>query len=415
MASHQWGSADLLDDPSNQTDVGVYGGDVGVFAGGYDDPVDQEPPDMAGYFNAFWAYTPAAGEHLHFTSSNTGFGPTLAGIWLQTGMTLTTLVAPTAADFDVDLAAASNYIIMAAFVDADADTQYGGFLRWEATLTTSVTPDVLDVPPVTMDVLVGARIPGEADELAVPPISLAASIGTPTQIEALSVPPVGLGLSVAASVSAWSGTVTLSAPTDGETVAVDQPNLTVAVDTDDPSQTYTVEIQYASDAVFTSPVSILADFQGADGGVIVTPASPLTASPTFWRARLIKAATPVTNWTATQSFLMDLITALRYLQVYWTVTPSAARPIHLWHVDPPGPEVGDTVTVYGQGFPASGTLTLGDTVLPTTSWARVPASTDNASDLTRVIDGDTVTPEHYEVTFVAPATDSPGDPLTLES
>jgi hypothetical protein len=102
------------------------------------------------------------------------------------------------------------------------------------------------------------------------------------------------------------------------------------------------------------------------------------------------------------------------LPVTWTVDNAASRPIHLWHLDPAGPLDGDTVTIYGQGFPATGTVTYGEIVLPTTSWQLVPESATNADDNTRLISGGTVTPEHYEVQFVAPVDDGPGDVLTVE-
>lgn len=214
----------------------------------------------------------------------------------------------------------------------------------------------------------------------------------------------------------WEGTFQLTSPADESTVATAEPTFVVGVVADgDPATTYTLQIQYAADAAFTTPTSILADFELAAGGAVVTPDDPITVSPVYWRARLLLAGEPIGGWSGTSKFYLDLDAGHTDLPVTWTVSVSASRPIHLWHYDPPGPLVGDLVTVYGQGFPTSGHLKFGGVSLTVESWQRIPEDLGNTVNGNPVIDGTVITCEHYEVVFAAPFADGDGALLTVEA
>jgi len=182
---------------------------------------------------------------------------------------------------------------------------------------------------------------------------------------------------------------------------------------DEDTATYTVTIQYAANDLFTGATTLTGDFDATEGGVELTPASAVP-NTTYWRARLSQGNVGRSAWTEPAHFTVSTGTSATVLPLVWTVDPAAARPIHLWHVDPVGPDAGDVVTVYGQGFPASGRLTFGDGELTVTSWQRVAAS-DEITSGTAQINGDVVDPEHYEVTFTAPNYSGPGEALTVEA
>lgn len=213
----------------------------------------------------------------------------------------------------------------------------------------------------------------------------------------------------------FEGTFVLSSPEHGTQSASGTPPFVVAVVPTDvlDTSTYTVEVQYAANTAFTGASTLSAVMNAVEGGVIVHPVSPVFAT-TSWRARLLQDGVQIHDWTEAKTFTVITAITASTVPVTWTVSPAAARPIHLWHLDPPGPEAGDTVTVYGQGFPASGHLSFGGQPLSVASWQRVAALAANTTD-DRSIDGETVTCEHYEVSFVAPDYDGPGDVLTVEA
>lgn len=208
--------------------------------------------------------------------------------------------------------------------------------------------------------------------------------------------------------------VSLTDPADTQTVITYRPSFTVAVDTsdEDDDATFTMTIQYADNADFTNPQVLTGDFDTVDAGIVLTATSNI-AQTTYWRARVSQGSTLRSAWTPAARFNVNSSVVPTELSVTWNVDASTAvRPIHLWHFDPPGPDAGDVVTVYGQGFPSTGALRFGDGYLSVTSWRLIPAANLGT---TSVIDGDNVDPEHYEVTFVAPAYSGPGEALTVEA
>lgn len=205
----------------------------------------------------------------------------------------------------------------------------------------------------------------------------------------------------------------LSSPEQDEVVIIAQPQLVVGLQSTDLYADYQIEIQYADNAAFTGAVSALVDAQAIDGGITYVPPSPAFAT-TYWRARLFKDGTGVLDWTDAKRFTVDLVNSAKQIAVTWTVDSAADRPVHLWHFDPPGVEEGDEVTVYGQGFPLTpGLLSLYGQPVAVESWSLVPASGVAVTD--RVIDGDVVDAEHFEVLFIAPPVEEPGGPLTVEA
>lgn len=273
-----------------------------------------------------------------------------------------------------------------------------------ATLT---DPSVLLDPAslaVTLTVAV-TRLLGDSGIVDCPAITVAAGLSAAS---AEAVP--AIALSLGASGVAVSALLTLSSPEDGVTVGTATPSFMVVLAAHDETLTYTIEIQYDDNAGFIHPVTLVATAPAVDGGVIITPTSAVPDT-TYWRARLLLNAIEQLGWTAAHSFFVSAQIVTVTLPVTWTADPLAARPIHLWHFDPAGPNTGDLVTAFGQGFPAAGHLLLGDAPLPVVSWHLVAAS----GLIPRTIDGDVVTCEHHEVTFTAPAVNGPGDALTVEA
>lgn len=253
----------------------------------------------------------------------------------------------------------------------------------------------IDFPPISVNVAVtldgvqsgGGGTPGA---LSVPPIAVRLAMPLPTVVGG-------------SAPQAWTGTFDVVQPADNAVVATATPTFTVAI-VDDSGADFTVQIMVANNTSFTGGVTFSSTFDGDDGGTTVTPSSPLP-STTYWKARLLKGNAEVATWTTTRTLTIATAVTPYELPVTWTVSTGVPRPIHLWHFDPAGPNVNDRVTIYGQGFPANpatAQLTWGTTTLAIVRWELVDATAENAADSTRLINADDVTPEHYEVAFIAP-------------
>jgi hypothetical protein len=209
--------------------------------------------------------------------------------------------------------------------------------------------------------------------------------------------------------------VTLTSPEDQDTVAVSYPTFVVGVDTslENPLSTYTLILQYADNLAMTNPVQMTADFEGTDAGAFLTPSAAVPAT-TYWRARVVQGDTWRSAWTDVASFTVNNVTSPVLVPITWTVADSADRPIHVWHLVPPAQTPGNTVMIYGQGFPASGKVLFDGVPITVTSWSAtsVPASSGDAN---RVIDGDNVYPSHYEVVIIVPSYTGPGAALTVSA
>jgi hypothetical protein len=268
------------------------------------------------------------------------------------------------------------------------------------------------LPPIRTKVRERARRLGDVDIVDCAPIT--AGVVQDPAVKPLLAAPIGVAVH-AAPTSSVSAALTLTAPDDGETVAVSNPQFIVALDSaDDPDSVYTIEVQYDSTADFTDPISLTADCAVSDGGATLIPTDPVPAH-TFWRARLLQNGVPVLDWTDEREFTVNTAITAVSLALSWTVDPSGEREVHLWHFDPAGPAEGEPVTVYGQGFPVGGgSISLGGQPLSVESWTLVPA-TPAASGDERTIADETADPEHFEVVFAAPAANDIGGVFLVEA
>ncbi len=291
---------------------------------------------------------------------------------------------------------------------------------------------ILPIPPVTVNVALSARpsepgikaapitvrvrlprpvVVGDADVAEAVPVTVqvkipAAAAGSPAVAAAIKVG-VGIPAPVTSAVQ-----LILTAPDDEEVLPSLRPTFVVGLAQDDEDLTYDVEIQVASDAAFTNPVSYVVASPAEDGGVIV-PATQDVPAAGFWRARALLDGTDASGWSEVREFTVDATIGASSIPITWTVG-AATRQIHLWHVEPPGAEPGETAVVYGHGFPSTGgVLTLADKTVTVDSWTLIPPTSTPAAD--RVINGEVVDPEHFEISFTVPDVAEPGGPLVVSA
>lgn len=275
------------------------------------------------------------------------------------------------------------------------------------------TPDVrvsapgVDATAVRVGVAVHMRILGEADIVSADPVTV--GVRTPPAMVPLRVSPARVGVRTPGPLLVEAG-LTLTQPDNGEVVATYTPTFIVAVDQHDDNLTYTIELRYDDNLLFTDPVTVSSDVDPVVGGVFLTPSTPVP-DITYWQVRLLLDGVEQVGWTPWRLFEVDTSDAGTTLTVTWDVSAAQTREIHLWHFDPPGPEAGDTVTAYGQGFPLTpGHISVADIPIEIESWTLVPATADPM-----VINASTVEPEHFEVVFTAPEVDNGGGPFVVEA
>lgn len=412
---HQWADAEPLLGPDTMQGDDYYGyhyGETGI-EDSFSEPVDSPPPGMTGVRQGWRYVRPDTDIGLNLDVTSWAGTNVITGIWSRINSAWATVLAPTtpapAPSVHVELSAGVTYYVM--FADESLDN-WGQGVKWDAYPMRSAAELNADAPSITVSVDVDARVLGETDQQLIPPIVVGVRTPAPfdqpgTQVPAFT---IKAGPSVP---EIWTGSLVLSAPDDDTVVLTAKPEFMIGVSGPDDDTIYTVELQYADNAAMTGPSTLTATFEAVDGGAVLTPAGPVPDT-TYWRARLLEGSTIRLGWSAARKFTVATTTTSTNLPVTWDVSGTADRLIHVWHLDPPGPIVGDIVTIYGQGFPASGSLTFGDLVLPATAWQLVPATSDNTDDDLRRIEGDTVTPEHFEVQFAAPDDDGPGGALVLE-
>lgn len=419
-ATHQWSGAPLINSSANRLSGDNYR-DRAFPNSTFDTAVTDPPPGLAGYRVAFWSLVVDAAKSLnYFGSTDSDFDNSYAGLWYKSGGVWQTALAPSTAtrsNIGLNLTPGVTYYAGCGFATNKTSGTFSlaAYLAAPVVVVTNLTaPPVviaatiglpslftgpapvttnLTVPPIA--VIVGLHVDGadsnNGGSLTVPPIAVTVGMPTPAVTGGTTVQP-------------WAGTFDVVSPVDDAVVATATPDFTVAVDVDGDDD-YTVQFLFADNTNFTNPTTMSGTFNAVDGGIVLTPTSPLP-SVTYWKARLSTAAgVEVASWLDTRTLTVATAAAAYSLPITWTVSTSAARPIHLWHIDPAGPNVNDVVTIYGQGFPAqpsAATLTWGGTALTVTRWELVEAVDENDADNTRLIDGDTVTCEHYEVEFTAP-------------
>ncbi len=387
-----------------------YGGSINVLDPEFAEPLASPHPSEigAGSRIAFLKITPQQGTHVDFkVSSPLSEGYIILWLWrYEANNTWTlinvddgtyTLAANDPVQLIADLDAGYTYYYGFQFVDEARAQQYQAYV-WYAELRPYLPP--LVPPPLAVRAWLpfGDNDPGDGPTPG-PPL--------------IAPPPIGFALRVVEPTT-WVGTVTLSAPDADAVIVTNTPQFLVAVEPEDENdeRTFTVEVQYADNPAFTNATSLTDQATGLDGGAVLRPTNPVPAT-TYWRARATPAGMPAGKWTDARKFTVNASGTSTTMPVTWRVAATAAQPIHLWHFWPPGPNVGDIVTIYGQGFPATGKVTFGDRVLPTTQWRREPAVAAATTD-DRQIAEDTVHPEHWKIVFVAPEYNGHGDLLSVE-
>lgn len=368
-----------------------------------DEAINTPPADLVGH-GVFWLELIPDRDisfDLLVSACDASFGAdnttVMAAIWQRANNAWTTVIAPTAAGTQatvhVDkLNAGADYFIMLASDQAGL-AQYA--YRWAGS-----------IPPLPVVELV-------------PPLRLHIGVFERTNQVTVDAPPIG-------TVVTFSGEPTLPKPFDGQLVVTSPlpgaqvmtsfpPFVIAVVSASLESLGFYVRLEYADTADFDQNGDTLwGNTDPVTGSCTLVPDEPVF-STTYWQVRISNDTQTLLNSPVFVFTVSDLASTSVSLPIRWNTTTTAERPIHMWHFDPPNPFDGDTVTIYGHGLPASGTLTYGDTVLQTTGWQLVPASAADQDDTTRMINGSTVTPEHYEVTFVTPVDDGPGAPLVLEA
>lgn len=202
----------------------------------------------------------------------------------------------------------------------------------------------------------------------------------------------------------------LTDPDDEAVVPFARPEFVVGVQDPDDGD-YQVELQIADNTDFTDAHDIIADVVYTDGGLTYTPDFDIPAT-TYWRARLLHNGPVLIPWSDTFSVSVDVTVSAATLPVSWTPAADLTAPVHLWHIEPPGAEPGDSVTIYGTGFGATPVVTILDSTAEVTRSELVAAI--EAGEL-RVIDGDVVDPEHWEIDMVVPDVEEPGGPVQVEA
>lgn len=245
-----------------------------------------------------------------------------------------------------------------------------------------------------------------------PPIALTMAISPPNTA---AVPPIKLMTFFQPPVGT-DAYIELSSPDADEIVPTEYPQFMVGLTARDLDSTYTIEIEYASNPDFNNATGGTFGVKPVDGGVIWSTPYPVWPT-TYWRARLWHPEGFTSGWTPAQMFTVSPVVGGVDLILTWSVDAGIDYPpLHLWHFDPPGAEAGDEVTAYGQGFTAEGGITYGANwdYVEISSWALIPAS-DNAATDDRVIAGDVVDAEHYEVVFTVPSdAEEPGTAFSVE-
>jgi hypothetical protein len=265
----------------------------------------------------------------------------------------------------------------------------------------AVLPGLLAAPPIGLSVAGGGQLVG-VDIAVVPPIGVRTTMSATIVVQ---VPPIQTGAQVSGYVA--GATIRLSAPLEGDVVEVDKPQFVVALNSPFQTATWTVEVQYADNTDFTGATTLTANITAVDGGVWLDAPSAVPDT-TFWRARVLDSdGVTELDWTDPISFTVDHSLAPGLLDVVWHVDATAARSIHLWQLDPSTASPGDTVTCYGQGFPASGHVNFNGNPTTVTRWVRKSAVIGSTTDQ-RQISIDDVDCEHYEVDFTVPAFGGPG-------
>jgi hypothetical protein len=208
--------------------------------------------------------------------------------------------------------------------------------------------------------------------------------------------------------------LTLISPAAGNIVPVSLPVFMVAL-TPPTAQSVDLEVQYAADDAFTSPVTLTATVELLDGvnPIVTVPAlAPLSAGGHWWRARATYG-TLVMPWRSAVAFTVDPTTLTFTNPITWTVAAGTAL-AHLWLAAPAGGVPGDQVVLLGQGLgDSAGAVRIGDLDATVSSWDLVA---DTGATTSRRIDAlaGTADCEHTKIVIAVPAVPAPGAALVVE-
>lgn len=279
-------------------------------------------------------------------------------------------------------------------------------------LRATPSPIPVRAEPIILRIRLRGRVTGDTLNIDVPPVGLALAMPGSQALAGTLAPPIAITVRPRIA-SVIDAALTLSSPALNETVATGFPQFLIGlVSAQDDETAYVIEAQYASTPAFADATTLELPLTVADGGVSFIPATALSGT-VYWRARLLSATGEIIlDYDDTVSFTVDSTVTAATIPVSWDVVEDGPRPIHLWHFDPPGGEVGEPLTAYGMGFPGQpGNVTVGGVAAEIISWDLVPAI-DGAEPF---MGGDYVTCEHYEVVFTVPEIDEPGGPALVEA
>lgn len=172
-----------------------------------------------------------------------------------------------------------------------------------------------------------------------------------------------------------------------------------------------VQVQYAAtgDAIETGTL-LTQDAPAATFTLLTLDATAAVLEGVYkWRSRIVVNG-KAHDWLPLNLFTVEIASGDGNIPVTWDVHTSPFVPTpHVWYVDPASGKVGDTVTVVGQGLPASPVVKLGNVVMPAVSFTHVPA-TGQEQAVGRT-EQDT---EHDVITVLVPDVSAPGAGLVVQ-
>lgn len=285
-----------------------------------------------------------------------------------------------------------------------------------AELPPPVPGTTLPVPAIEPAVDLGPVSVGTVTIDAVP-IELVAEPVAPVVVVTVVAAPITVGASVRAPELVRARRDLVS-PVDAAVLPVTRPAFTVLVVTYDiVTADVVVVIEVANNDAFIGPIYLSVPTALLIGSNLITATVDEDLDPGlyYWRASLTIDFLSLTP-TAARTFTVDPTAGDHTIPLTWTVAAGPTDP-HLWAVSPAAGQPGDTVTLFGQGFPDTGAVLLDGTELTVLSWTTTIAATGAASTDARIIDpgaDPVVDPEHDEIVIVIPDTAAtPGGQLTV--
>lgn len=289
---------------------------------------------------------------------------------------------------------------------ADTSETFDYVLRAQGVASAGYGTGVVVIPA---DTVVDLELPGLGTvRVDAPPADTATSLGG-RLTKIIIAPPIATAIGPRATTSASIRRV-LGRPSDGDTVPVDEPQLTVGVQvTEGEYDVIGVDVQYdTAGQLGTSSPILSTQVSGSINVSLATFFTPALGNVSYqWRARLVVDGTPKA-WTTARTFIVDNTGSDAVCPVQWNVTTATTSP-QLWSVDPAGGVPGQAITLYGQGLPDTPIVRIANVSAAVVSVTHVPA-TAAASTPDRTL----ADVEHHEIVVTVPAINAPGGPLIIE-